>query len=85
MAKILFSYVNYGILISFSFCVHETRTKDHTCGPKTIEHGHLCTSKILKFGIWNFTIIMGDVKVSSGSISGSYILIQVQGIQDSNF
>ena len=85
VAKILFSYVNYGILISFSFCVHESRTKDHTCGPKTIEHGHLFTSKIFKFGTWNFMIIMGDVKVSSGSISGSYILIQVQGIQDSNF
>ena len=39
--KISFSYVNSEILIFFSFCVHESRTKDHTYGPRTIEHGHV--------------------------------------------
>ena len=54
-------------------------------GPLSMVTSLRITSKIFKFGTWNFTIIAGDIKLSSGSVSGSYVLIQVQGIQDSNF
>ena len=63
--KISFSYVNYRVLIFFSFCVHESWTNDHIAyqGPLSMVTSFQITSKIFKFGTWNFTTIAGDIKL----------------------
>ena len=64
--------------VFFRAAVPEPRTKDHTCGPlgpsSTVAFFRI-TSKILKFGTWNFTIIERNIKVTFRGISARYDLI----------